>query len=119
MRLSSLVSSPLLALAFVSATSVFSQESMPRLASVEPASGKIGAEIVVTGENVGKQQVAELFFTDGTNDIKVAMSDQAATTIKCKVPAGAKSGVRYKLMILTTGKEPKLIEQPVRFEIEE
>jgi len=27
--------------------------------------------------------------------------------------------VRYRLMILTRGKEPKLIEQPVRVEVEE
>jgi hypothetical protein len=35
------------------------------------------------------------------------------------IPAKAKVGVRYRLMILTKGKEPKLIEQPVRIEVEE
>jgi len=28
-------------------------------------------------------------------------------------------GVRYRLMILTRGKDPKLIEQPVRVEVTE
>ena len=98
---------------------VLAQEAIPRCASVEPLSGKIGTDIVVTGENLGKDLVGELYLTDGRNDIKVAMAEQTATTIKAKIPAGAKTGVRYRLMVLTKGKEPKLIEQPVRFEVEE
>jgi hypothetical protein len=35
------------------------------------------------------------------------------------IPAKAKVGERYRLMILTKGKEPKLIEQPVRVEVVE
>jgi hypothetical protein len=95
------------------------QEALPRCVSVEPMSGKVGTEIVVTGENLGKEHVAELYFTDGKNDIKVVMSEQTATEIKCKIPPKVEVGVRYKLMVLTKGKEPKLIEQPVRVEIEQ
>jgi len=95
------------------------QEALPRCISVEPMSGKVGTEIVVTGENLGKEHVAELYFTDGKNDFKAPMSEQTATQIKCKVPPKVEAGVRYKLMVLTRGKEPKLIEQPVRVEIEE
>ncbi len=95
------------------------QEALPRCVAVEPMSGKVGTEIVVTGENLGKEHVAELYFTDGKNDFKALMSEQTATQIKCKIPAKVEAGVRYKLMVLTRGKEPKLIEQPVRVEIEE
>jgi len=63
--------------------------------------------------------VAKLYFTDGQSDIEVQASDQTETTLKVKIPDKAKVGVRYKLMILTRGKEPKLIEQPVRIEVEE
>jgi hypothetical protein len=94
------------------------QESLPRCIAVEPMSGKVGTEIVVTGENLGKEHVAELYFTDGKNDFKTVMTEQTATQIKCKIPAKVEVGVRYKLMVLTRGKEPKLIEQPVRVEIE-
>lgn len=94
------------------------QDVLPRCVGVEPMSGKVGTEIVVTGENLGKEHVAELYFTDGKNDIKVPMTEQTATQIKCKIPPKAEVGVRYKLMVLTKGKEPKLIEQPVRVEIE-
>jgi len=95
------------------------QEVIPRFTTVEPMSGKVGTEIVITGENIGKANVAELYFTDGTTDIKTAMIEQTDTTIKCKIPPKVTAGVRYKLMLLTRGKEPKLIEQPVRVEITE
>jgi len=95
------------------------QEATPRCLTVEPASGKTGTEILVTGENLGKDNVAEFYLTDGKNDIKLVMTEQTATTIKTKIPASAKVGIRYKLMILTKSKEPRLIEQPVRFEVEE
>jgi len=95
------------------------QDALPRCIAVEPMSGKIGTEIVVTGENLGKDHVAEMYFTDGKTDFKVVMTEQTPTQIKCKIPAKVEAGVRYKLMVLTKGKEPKLIEQPVRVEIEE
>ncbi len=95
------------------------QEVIPRFTTVEPMSGKVGTEILITGENIGKAHVVELYFTDGTTDIKTPMIEQTDTTIKCKIPPKVVVGVRYKLMLLTRGKEPKLIEQPVRVEIEE
>ncbi len=117
MRYSGLLLIPLMLVAFA-APPLIAQDSIPRCTTVEPMSGKVGTEIVVTGENLGKDVVAKLYLTDGKNDIEVTMLEQAATTIKTKIPASAKVGERYKLMILTKGKEPKLIEQPVRFEVE-
>ncbi|MBI5083045.1 MAG: hypothetical protein HZB13_00380 [Acidobacteria bacterium] len=101
------------------APALMAQESIPRCTTVEPMSGKVGIDIVVTGENLGKETVAKLYLTDGTNDIEMVIAEQTGTTMKAKIPAKAKVGIRYKLMILTRGKEPKLIEQPVRFEVEE
>lgn len=97
--------------------SLYGQAAMPRMTTVEPATGKVGDELTVTGENLDKPNVAKLYLTDGKNDIEVAMTGQAATTIKFKIPASAKPG-RLALMILTRGKEPKLIEQPVKVTIE-
>lgn len=119
MRFSIALYIPLLLAALVAPAPLTAQDSIPRCSTVEPLSGKVGTEIVVTGENLGKAMVAELYLTDGTNDIKLVISDQTDTTLKTKIPASAKVGERYKLMILTKGKEPKLIEQPVRFEVEE
>ena len=96
----------------------YAQSAMPRMASAEPQNGKIGDVIVVTGENLEKAAVAKLYLTDGTNDVVVEMTEQTATSIKFKIPAKAKPG-RVALMVLTTGKEPKLIEQPVKVTVDE
>ncbi len=93
------------------------QAPTPRLVSVDPMSGKTGDAISVAGENLDKASVAELYLTDGKNDIKVVMTEQTATSIKFNVPPTVKPG-RYSLMVLTSGKEAKLIEQPVKVTIE-
>jgi len=96
---------------------VYGQEAMPRMTTVEPGNGKAGDELTVTGENLTKPTVAKLYLTDGKNDLEVQVTDQAATTIKFKIPAAAKPG-RFSLMILTGGKEPKYVEQPVKVTVE-
>jgi IPT/TIG domain len=111
MKLSSVV--PLL---FAATLVLFAQEAMPRMSSVDPTSGKAGDVIAVTGENLDKGIVGKLYLTDGKNDIECAVTAQTATEIKFKIPAKATG--RMALMILTVGKEPKLIEQPVKVTIE-
>jgi hypothetical protein len=90
---------------------------MPRMTTAEPANGKVGDVITVSGENLQKAQVAKVYLTDGKADIQVEVTDQADTAIKFKIPAKATAG-RFALMLLTTGKEPKLIEQPVKVTVE-
>jgi IPT/TIG domain len=93
-------------------------QSMPRMTTVDPGNGKRGDLITVAGENLEKSQVAKVYLTDGKNDIVVDVTEQAATSIKFKIPGKAVPG-RFALMLLTTGKEPKLIEQPVKVTVEE
>lgn len=95
---------------------LFSQ-AMPRMTAVEPATCKVGDILNVTGENLEKTNVEQVFLTDGKTDFKTQIMEQAATAVKIKVPDNAKPG-RFALMILTRGKEPKLIEQPVKVTIE-
>ena len=111
MKLSSLV-----VLLFAAPLVLFAQEAMPRMSSVEPTSGKTGDVIVVAGENLDKANVTKVYLTDGKNDVVCEITDQSATEIKLKIPAKATG--RLALMILTGGKEPKLIEQPVKVTIE-
>ncbi len=96
----------------------YAQQPMPRMTTVEPANGKVGDVITVNGENLHKAQVSKVYLTDGKLDVPVEITDQAETAIKFKIPAKAKAG-RFALMLLTTGKEPKLIEQPVKVTVEE
>jgi hypothetical protein len=97
----------------------FAQQVMPRMTSVDPLNGKQGDVIVVSGENLQKDTVAKVFLTDGKNDIPVEVMEQTATSIKFKIPAKATAGTRLTLMVLTSGKEAKYIEQPVKVSIDE
>ena len=110
MKLSSIV------LLLVASFVMFGQEAMPRMASAEPNSGKIGDEVTVAGENLDKANVGKVYLTDGKNDLECVITGQTATELKIKIPAKATG--RMALMILTGGKEPKLIEQPVKVNIE-
>jgi len=110
MRLSLIV--PLLLIG----VAAWAQEAMPRMSSVDPASGKKGDVIAVTGENLEKPNVTKIYLTDGKNDVECVITGQTATEIKFKIPE--KASGRLALMILTGGKEPKLIEQPVKLTIE-
>ncbi len=92
-------------------------QAMPQMKAVEPDTAKTGDVLTVSGENLSKANVAKLYLTDGQNDFEVAILDQAATAIKFKVPAKVKTG-RLALMILTSGKDQKLVEQPVKVNIE-
>ena len=88
-------------------------QGLPKMTSVDPGQGKIGDELVVSGENLDKNAVAEIYLTDGKTDWKLAIVTQDGKSIKFKIPAGAKTG-RFNLMLMTAGADPKLIEQPVR-----
>ncbi|MCX6632085.1 MAG: IPT/TIG domain-containing protein [Candidatus Solibacter sp.] len=111
MKLSSVV-----ALLFAATLVLFAQEAMPRMSSVDPTNGKAGDVVAVTGENLDKANVGKVYVTDGKNDVVCEITEQTATAIKFKIPA--KVTGRMALMILTVGKEPKLIEQPVKVTIE-
>ncbi|MBZ5728329.1 MAG: IPT/TIG domain-containing protein [Acidobacteriia bacterium] len=112
----SLLSIPLL-LAVAAPANPQPQSGMPLMSSVEPASGKVGDVVAIQGVNLGQDIVAELYLTDGKTDLKVAMIEQTSTSIKFRIPPEAKPG-RLALMVLTRGKDRKLIEQPVKIEVE-
>jgi nitrous oxidase accessory protein NosD len=98
--------------------SAYAQEVLPRMLSVDPLSGKRGDIIAVTGENLDKAKVDKVFLTDGKNDVPVEVTEQTGTSIKFKIPEKAATGGRLAIMILTTGKDAKYIEQPVKIMIE-
>ena len=89
-----------------------------RITAVDPESGKIGDTVGAAGEAVDKTKVDELYLTDGKNDFKVQIVDQTDSMIKFKIPEKIKPG-RYSLMIKTKGPDVKLLEQPVRFTVDE
>ena len=96
---------------------ILAQTGSPRVDAVEPDTGKSGAILAINGENLQKPGVAEVYLTDGKNDLKVEVVEQAEKSIKFKIPATAKPG-RYAVMLLTGGKDPKYLEQPVKVTVE-
>ena len=95
----------------------YAQQAMPRMISVDPPNGKKGDVITITGENLQKDVVSKVYLTDGKNDLVVEVTEQTDTSLKFKIPAKAAAG-RLALMILTTGKDAKYIEQPVKLTID-
>ena len=95
------------------------QSTIPQMRKVDPASGRSGDVVAVTGDSLDQDTVAALYLTDGKEDVKVEITEQTATVIKFKIPANAKTG-RLALMVLTKGKgkDPRLIEEPVKVLIE-
>ena len=116
MRLS--FGAPVLLAVFMVSICLHAQSTLPQMKTVEPSNGKVGDLLTAVGENLDKANVAKLYLTDGTHDIEVPIEGQDATSIKFKIPAKAKPG-RLALMVLTRGRDPKLIEQPVKVTIEE
>ena len=102
------------------AFAAYGQQAMPRMTSVEPGNGKSGDVVVVSGENLQKDEVSKVYLTDGKNDFEVAITDQSDKELKFKIPAKATG--RLALMILTVAKDAKdqkLIEQPVKVQIDQ
>lgn len=92
---------------------LFAFDNSPKLTSVEPDSAKVGDPATAKGENLDKAMVANLFLTDGKNDVKVTITNQSGAEIKFTVPKIA-SG-RYRLMTVT---KAAMIEQPVMLTVE-
>jgi hypothetical protein len=106
-----------LGIAAILPTALIAIDGVPKMTVVVPDTGKPGDVLAVEGEYLGKSSVVELFLTDGANDWKCEIVEQAETAIKFKIPAKAKPG-RFSLMVLTAGPQPKLIEEPVKVNVE-
>jgi hypothetical protein len=102
--------------AAVLGTAMLAQAPSPRLTTVTPTEGKADAEYVTAGENLDKKNVADLYLTDGKNDLKVQITEQTDKEIKFKPPASVKPG-RYSLMLLTSDRA-RYLEQPVKVTIQ-
>jgi hypothetical protein len=90
----------------------------PMLRTVDPDSVKAGAFATVSGENLDKSRVSELYVTNGTVDVKLDIVEQTSTAIKFKLPAKVAPG-RYNMMVLLAGDPPRLIEEPARVTVVE
>lgn len=116
MKLSILVLLALLLCAAAVCGALPQTTASPRMTEVTPDTGKAGTEFTASGENLTKADVAEVYLTDGKNDMKCEVINQQATQIKLRAPANIKPG-RFSLMILTADRT-RFLEQPVKVTIE-
>lgn len=87
----------------------------PVMKMVDPYTAKSGDVVTVTGVNLGKKIVAEVYLLLGTKQIKLTLTEQTDESLKFTVPQKLEPA-RYGLMVLTR-EDPMLIEQPVKVNI--
>ena len=95
------------------AASVWGQGS-PRVTAVSPAAAKIGSNVTVTGENLGKANVAAVFVSNSSDDFPATIVEQSDTKIVIKLPK-AKAG-DYNISIQVKG---DILIQPIRVAVQE
>ena len=104
-------------LVFVFAAAQLWPQALPMMRTVEPYSVKAGAEVVASGDNLGSAVVAEVYLgVDGKNT-KVEVITQSDKEVKFRIPK-LKAGP-YRVLVLTKGADPTIIEEPVRLVVEE
>jgi uncharacterized protein (TIGR02145 family) len=82
-----------------------SEEPLPQITSINPASGKIGDEITINGKNFGDSQGSGFVSFNGTD--ATVYTSWSSTIIKVKVPTGATSG---KLFVSVNGKKSNEVD---------
>ncbi len=108
----------LLAAALLFPAIALAANGVPMMRALDKEEAKRGDTVVVSGESLGKATVGELYLTDGTNDVKLKITEQTNSAITFVVGKDVKFG-RYSLMILTAGETPMFIEQPVKLSVVE
>jgi hypothetical protein len=97
---------------------LWGQDKLPMLKSLDKTEALRGDVVTVTGTNLGKAIVADLFLTHGGDDVKLKILEQTDTAIRFEVGATTKFA-RWGLMVLTGGASPTYMEQPVKLNVVE
>jgi len=88
-------------------------QASPKITGVAPETGKVGTSITVNGENLGKDVVRAVFFSDDAKDYKAEVSEQSATKVVVKIPE-LKAGP-YNISVQVGD---NIFIQPVRMTVE-
>jgi len=90
---------------------------VPHATRLEPRVAKPGTVLTVTGVELGKTRIDEVYLTDHRFDMKVKVIEQTDQSLKIRIPPFVKAG-RHQLLLLTTGQSPAFLEQPVYVVVE-
>jgi hypothetical protein len=89
-------------------------QTSPSIATVDPASGKVGATVTVTGTNLAKSAVPAVFLSDDKSDYKAVIVEQSADKIVIKIPQVKQGGYN-----LSFQEGSAIYILPVRFTVED
>ncbi len=89
------------------------QSTTPHITAVDPASGKVGDTVTLTGTNLGKGTVDAVYLSDDQTDYKATLVDQAAEKLVLKVPQVKAGGYNLSVQIGT-----QILILPTHFTVE-
>jgi IPT/TIG domain len=95
-------------------TATLLAQNSPTIATVDPASGKVGDSVTVTGEKLGKASVVAVFLSDDKSDYKAVVVEQSEEKIVIKIPQ-----VKHGSYNLSFQQGTAIYIQPVRFTVED
>jgi|GEM_PF-2362751 len=107
-----------LSLAMALGIQLIAASGVPMMRSADSTEALRGGVVAISGDNLSKANVSEIYLTNGRDDVKMEIVEQAATLVKVRVSKDVAYG-RYSLMILTSTEPPMFIEQPVRLSVVE
>ena len=86
----------------------------PRITQIDPATGKVGANCTVMGENLGKDTVAGVLLSDEEKDYPAEVVEESSDKIVLTIP-NVKPGSYNISLRVGNG----IYIQPIRFTVEE
>ena len=89
-------------------------QGSPRVTGVEPIEGKVGSQMTISGENLGRANVVAVYLSDNNDDFKVAVVDQTSEKIVVRVPKVKVGNYNVSIQI-----KNDILIQPVRFSVQE
>ena len=89
-------------------------QNAPQVTGVDPASGKVGDTLTVSGSNLSKGSVSSVFLSDDKNDYKATIVEQTDDKITVKVPQVKPGDYNVSVQV-----GDKLFIKPVKFKVEQ
>lgn len=89
----------------------------PLMRTVDPYKVAAGEQVTIAGDNLDKERVAEIYVTDGKENIAVKIIEQDEKKVVVKLPTTLKPG-RYAFVVMLPEIPPMFIEEPVKVTIE-
>jgi IPT/TIG domain len=99
--------------AMISLALVALAQGKPQVNTVDPVSGKVNDNVTLTGENLGKETVSNVFLSDDNNDYKATVVEQAGAKIVMKVPQVKPGDYHVSIQV-----GDKIFILPLRFKVE-